>query len=183
LKFIETPLEGAFVIELEPIEDDRGFFARSYCKMEFEKHGIHCNFVQTNISHNCHKGTLRGMHYQKAPHEEEKLISCIKGSIYDVIIDIRPNSNTYHQWYAVELDENSKRMIFVPKGFAHGFQALTDDVELLYCHSAFFHDEAQGGLDPRDQKLAIEWPLEITELSDRDIHHPRIDETFAGVVI
>lgn len=168
MKFTEIFLKGALVIELEPIKDERGFFARSYCKQEFADHGIECDFVQCNISHNERKGTLRGMHYQAAPYEEDKLVSCIRGAIYDVIVDIRPNSETYKQWFAIELTDTNRKMLYVPKGFAHGYQALLDDTDVFYQVSHNFVYEAGRGLHWNDPAFHIEWPVEPTCVSIKD---------------
>ncbi|MFQ5545347.1 MAG: dTDP-4-dehydrorhamnose 3,5-epimerase family protein, partial [Acidiferrobacterales bacterium] len=135
--FTETQLKGAFVIEPELIEDERGSFARTFCRHEFEAHGLNSNLVQCNISFNKKKGTLRGMHYQASPHEEAKLVRCTRGAIYDVIIDLRPHSPTFKQWVAVDLTWDNRKIIYVPEGFAHGFQTLEDNSEILYHMSQF----------------------------------------------
>jgi dTDP-4-dehydrorhamnose 3,5-epimerase len=183
--FKETNLKGAFIIELEPIEDNRGFFARSFCQKEFRLHGININIVQCNISYSKKKGTLRGIHYQTAPYEEGKLVSCIKGAIYDVIIDIRPDSPTYCQWVAVELtDLNSQpsalssqslphyRTLYIPKGFAHGFLTLEDDTEVFYQMSEFYAPGYGRGIRWNDSAFGIPWPGEINVISDQDLTYP-----------
>src|SRR5210317_898218 len=141
MTFTETKLKGAFVIDLEPIQDERGFFARTWCKKEFEAHGLNPNLVQCNTSFNKKKGTLRGMHYQTAPYEEAKLIRCTMGSIYDVIIDLRKESETLKQWYACKLTAENRKMLYVPEGFAHGFQTLEDNSEVFYQMTEFYHPE------------------------------------------
>ena len=141
MKFIETGLKRAYVIEIEPILDDRGFFARSWCEKEFQNHGLNPHFVQCNISFNAKKGTLRGMHYQIPPHEEAKLVRCTQGSIYDVIIDIRPDSSTFKSWYGIVLSSINRTMLYVPEGFAHGFQTLEDNTEVFYQIFDFHHSE------------------------------------------
>ncbi|MCK5398353.1 MAG: dTDP-4-dehydrorhamnose 3,5-epimerase family protein, partial [Thermoplasmata archaeon] len=137
--FTETRLKGAFIIDIEPIEDDRGFFARSWCRNEFEKHGLNPDLVQCNISFNKKKGTLRGMHYQTAPHEESKLVRCTRGSLFDVIIDLREDSGTYKKWFGIELSAENRRMIYMPGGFAHGFQTLEDNTEVFYQMTEFYY--------------------------------------------
>ena len=166
--FKETKLKGAYIIELEPLEDERGFFARSCCQKEFEEHGLNPRIVQCNISYNKRKGTLRGMHYQVAPYEEAKLVSCIRGAIYDVIIDLKEHSPTYRQWFAVELTAENYRMLYVPEGFAHGFQTLKDDTVVFYQMSEFYHPECARGVRWNDPAFGIDWPLRHPILSERD---------------
>jgi dTDP-4-dehydrorhamnose 3,5-epimerase len=172
--FKETRLKGAYVIELELIEDERGFFTRSFCKKEFEKNGLNFNIVQCNISYNKKKGTLRGMHYQIKPHEEAKIVSCIKGTIYDVIIDLRPDSPTYCQWFAIELTAHSSpltapyKMLYIPEGFAHGFQTFEDDTVVYYQMSEFYHPECARGVRFNDQAFNIKWPVPEIIISERD---------------
>jgi len=166
--FKETKLKGAYIIELEPMADERGFFARSYCQEEFEAHGLNTRIVQCNVSYNKKKGTLRGMHYQTAPYEEVKLINCPRGVIYDVIIDLRPYSPTYSQWFAVELSSENNNMIYIPKGLVHGFQTLEDDTVVNYQMSEFYHAECARGLRWNDPAFVIEWPLPNPILSDKD---------------
>ena len=167
--FKETKLKGAFVIELEPIDDERGFFARTFCRKEFRHHGLNPNLVQCNISYNKKKGTLRGMHYQVAPHEEAKLVSCLRGAIYEVIIDLRPDSPTYCQSYAVELRAENYRMLYVPEGFAHGFQTLEDNTLVFYQMSEFYHPECSRGMRWNDPAFGIEWPAAGKRIiSDKD---------------
>jgi len=170
MRFIETKLKGAYVIEIEPISDDRGFFARSWCQHEFCDRGLNANLVQSNISFNVKKGTLRGMHYQTKPHEEAKLVRCTMGAIYDVIIDIRLDSSTFKAWVAVELSAINRKMIYIPEGFAHGFQTLKDDTEVFYQMSEFYHPESSKGIIWNDPELGIEWILTkdlIISLKDR----------------
>lgn len=166
--FKETKLKGAYIIELEPIEDERGFFARSFCIEEFKKNGINFNIVQCNISYNEKKGTLRGMHYQVAPYEEAKLVSCIKGAIYDIIIDLRKSSFTYCQWVAVELTAENYKMLYIPKGFAHGFQTLEDNSVVFYQMSEFYHPECARGVRWDDPAFGIKWPLAEVIISAKD---------------
>ncbi|MDY7055159.1 dTDP-4-dehydrorhamnose 3,5-epimerase [Limnospira fusiformis] len=157
MKFTETQLKGAYIIELEPIQDERGFFSRSWCQKEFSERGLNSNLVQCNISFNRHKGTLRGMHYQAKPHEEAKLVRCTMGAIYDVIIDIRPDSPTFKQWVAVELTAENRRMLYIPEGMAHGFETLTDNTEVFYQMSEFFYPDSARGLRWNDPTFAIQW--------------------------
>lgn len=157
--FRETRLKGAYLIELEKDEDERGFFARSFCQEEFRQRGIDFNIVQCNISLNKKIGTIRGMHYQSNPYEEAKLVSCIKGKIYDVIVDLRKDSVTYCQWQALELSDRDYRMLYIPKGFAHGFQTLEINSVVFYQMSEFFHPECAGGIKWNDNLFCIQWPL------------------------
>ena len=171
--FIETELKGAFIIEPEQLEDERGFFARTFDQKEFEAHGLNPRVAQCNISFNRKKGTLRGMHYQIAPYEEAKLVSCSRGAIHDVIIDLRPNSPTLKQWIAVELTAENRRMLYVPEGFAHGFQTLEDNTEVFYQMSEFYHPECAKGVRWDDPAFGIEWPrVEKRIISEKDLCHP-----------
>ena len=166
--FKETKLKGAYVIEINPIEDERGFFARSFCAKEFKEHGLNQNIAQCNISYNGKKGTLRGMHYQAAPHEEAKLVRCTMGAIYDVIIDLRPDSSTFKKWIGVELTKENRRMLYVPEGFAHGFQTLEDHTEVLYQMSEFHHPEWARGVRWNDPTFGIFWPVNVEIISIGD---------------
>lgn len=168
MKFIETQLKGAYIIEIEPISDHRGFFARSWCQKEFSDRGLNPNLVQCNISFNTKKGTLRGMHYQAKPHEEAKLIRCTKGAIYDVIIDIRPDSSTFKKWIAVELNSENHKMLYVPEGFAHGFQTLEDNTEVFYQMSEFYHSTGEQGIRWDDPEFQLEWQSTNKIISERD---------------
>ena len=171
--FHKTELRGAFVIDLEKIEDERGFFARAWCMKEFEAQGLTARTVQCNISFNKTRGTTRGMHYQIAPYEETKLVRCMAGSIYDVIIDLRSESETYRRWFGVELTAANRRMLFVPEGFAHGFQTLEDNTEVFYHVSEFYTPKAEQGLRWNDPAFGIEWPtMEGLTISDKDRNWP-----------
>lgn len=170
--FAETKLKGAFIIDIELHEDERGFFARSWCENEFKYHGLNPRLVQCNISFNKKRGTLRGMHFQVAPFEEAKLVRCTKGAIYDVIIDLRPNSPTFKQWLSVELTEKNHRAIFVSTGFAHGFQTLQDHSEVFYQMSEFFHPEYARGVRWNDPVFGIDWPIDMQFISQRDQEYP-----------
>lgn len=177
MKFIETALKGAFIIEINQMTDERGFFGRSWCKREMEEHGLNGNVVQANTSFSKTKGTLRGMHYQKHPHEETKLIRCTKGAIYDVIVDLRKDSPTYLKWFGIELSETNYKMLYVPEKFAHGFITLTDDAEVTYLVTEFYTPGAEAGLRFDDPTLKIDWPLEATVISEKDRQHPDFDES------
>jgi dTDP-4-dehydrorhamnose 3,5-epimerase len=170
--FYETNIEGAFVIEPERVEDERGFFARTWCRREFETRGLNPCLMQCNISFNKKKGTLRGMHYQQEPYEEVKLVRCTMGGIYDVIIDLRSGSPTFKKWTAVEMTAENRRMIYIPVGLAHGFQSLTDNSEVLYQMSEFYHPESAHGLRWNDPTFGIEWPLPIKTISTKDMSYP-----------
>jgi dTDP-4-dehydrorhamnose 3,5-epimerase len=166
--FKATKLKGAFIIEPERLEDERGFFARTWCKREFEKQGLNANLVQCNTSFNRKKGTLRGMHYQAAPHAEAKLVKCARGSIYDVIIDLRPHSDTYKEWFAAELTGDNHKMLYIPEHFAHGFLTLEDNTEVFYQMSEFYYPECAKGVRWSDPAFSIPWPMDILVISDKD---------------
>lgn len=168
MKFIQTKLKGVYIIELELIKDERGFFSRSFCHKEFEKMGVDFTVVQSNISYNKKKGTLRGLHYQNYPYEEAKLVSCIRGAIYDVIVDLQHDSPTYCQWFAVELSAQSYKMLYVPKGFAHGFQTLENNTVVFYQMSEFYHPERARGVRWDDPVFEIRWPIERLIVSSKD---------------
>jgi dTDP-4-dehydrorhamnose 3,5-epimerase len=174
LIFTPTPLAGAWLVELEPIADDRGFFARSFCREEFEARGLDPRIAQTNISFNRRRGTLRGLHYQAAPYAEAKLVRCTQGAIWDAIVDLRPESPTYKRWHGVELSAASRRALYVPEGFAQGFQTLADNSEVLYLMSQFYRPDAARGLRWDDPALGIAWPIADPQLSDRDRGLPRL---------
>jgi dTDP-4-dehydrorhamnose 3,5-epimerase len=172
LIFSETALPGAFRIDLEPLLDARGFFARSFCTAEFEAHGLNPACIQCNISFNRRRGTLRGMHFQHPPHDEAKLVRCTQGAIHDVIIDLRPDSPTCRQYLALELTAENHRMLYVPPGFAHGFQTLAENTEVFYQMSAAYQPAAATGLRYNDPAFQIPWPLPIAEISERDRTYP-----------
>lgn len=178
--FRETDLKGAYVIELEPFTDDRGLFARTFCKREFATIGHSKEFVQFNHSQNHQQGTLRGMHFQHAPDTEIKLIRCIRGSVYDVIVDLRPASTTFLQHIGVELSATNMQMIYVPEGFAHGFQTLEDHTELIYHHTSFYTPAQEGGIRYNDPKINITWPLPPSIISEKDKNYPLLGDSFAG---
>ena len=170
--FTETTLKGAFLIDPERREDERGFFARTWCQREFESHGVREQWVQCNISFNRKKGTLRGLHYQTPPYEEAKLIRCTRGAVYDVIIDLRPDSPTFTRWVAVDLTADDRRMLYIPEGFAHGFQTLTDDAEIFYQMSQFYAPAYASGVRWDDPALSIAWPADERTISARDRSYP-----------
>lgn len=158
--FKETKLKGSFIIDIDPREDERGFFARSWCKDEFKQYGLNPRLVQCNISFNKKRGTLRGMHYQTAPFAEAKLVRCTMGEIYDVIIDLRRDSQTFRQWISVELTAENRRALYVPEDFAHGFQTLTDNTEVFYQMSEFYHPECMHGVRWDDPVFGVQWPIQ-----------------------
>lgn len=170
--FIETPLAGAYLIDLEPHRDERGFFARTFCHDEFESRGLNSKVVQCNISYNRKAGTLRGMHYQKAPYSEAKLIRCVRGKIQDVIVDLRQDSTTYGQHFSTELSADNRRALFVPEFFAHGFQTLIDDSEVEYQMSEFYNPASSAGFRYDDPAFALNWPREVTVISAQDLAWP-----------
>ena len=176
MKFTETRLKGAYIIDIEPHDDKRGFFARVWCRKEFAEQGLASSLAQCSIAYNSKRGTLRGMHYQEAPHEEIKLVRCTKGAVYDVIVDLRPGSGTFRQWIGVELSEDNRRTIYIPEGFAHGYITLKQDSELFYQMSEFYVPEAGTGVRWNDPVLGIEWPDvgDIT-VADRDQAWPLLD--------
>jgi dTDP-4-dehydrorhamnose 3,5-epimerase len=181
MTFTETALKGSFIIDLNLFQDERGWFARTYCKNEFEQIGHVKEWVQLNHSFTKQKGTIRGMHYQMSSFAEIKLVRCISGKIYDVIIDMRKDSPTFLQWTGVELSAENKRMLYIPEGFAHGFQALSDDCELIYHHSQFYTPNVEAGIRYNDPKININWPLPLTSISKRDEEHPLLDNNFKGI--
>ena len=172
MRFIENRLKGAFIIEPERLEDERGFFARTFCQKEFVANGLNPRIVQCNVSYNKNKGTLRGMHYQVAPMAEAKLVSCTRGAIYDVIIDLRPESPTYCQWLAEELNAENRKMIYIPEGFAHGFQTREDETEVFYQMSEFYSPEHALGVRWDDPAFGIEWALDTMIISEKDRNYP-----------
>ena len=172
MRFEPTQLAGAYLIHLEPRVDERGLFARTFCAREFGAQGLETAYVQTNISTNARAGTVRGLHFQRAPDAEVKLVRCVKGALYDVIVDMREGSSTYLRWFGAELSDNNGIAMYAPKGFAHGYQALTDDATVFYLVSAFYAPQAEGGLRFDDPKLAIKWPRAVSDVSDKDAQWP-----------
>ena len=181
MNFTETILKGSYVIGLEPFVDERGWFARTYCKQAFAQIGHTAEWVQLNHSFTRQQGTVRGMHYQLPPFSEIKLVRCIAGAVFDVIIDLRKGSPTFLQWFGVEISAANKKMIYIPAGFVHGFQTLAEGSELIYHHSQFYEPGVEGGIRYDDPKINISWPLPLADISNRDKVHPLLDENFKGI--
>lgn len=172
MTFTETPLAGAYLIDLQPHHDDRGFFARTYCREEFAAHGLNPEVVQCNLSYNRLAGTLRGMHFQKPPYEEAKLVRCVRGAIHDVVVDLRPQSKTFRQHFAVTLSAQNRSALYIPTAFAHGFQTLSDDCEIEYQMSQSYQPMAAAGFRYDDPAFAISWPRPVTLISQQDLSWP-----------
>jgi dTDP-4-dehydrorhamnose 3,5-epimerase len=181
MTFTSTPLEGCYVIHPSPIVDSRGWFARTYCKNEFAGIGHTGEWVQLNHSFTNTKGTVRGMHFQFPPYSEIKLVRCIAGAVFDAVIDMRKDSATFLKWYATELSAQNKAMLYIPEGFAHGFQALAGNCELIYHHSSFYTPESEGGIRYNDPLIGIQWPLTVTEISPKDSQYSLLDKNFKGI--
>jgi len=180
MRFHEREIPGVFVIEPEIIADDRGFFACSWLPAEFEEHGLNARLLQCNISFNKARGTLRGMHFQNKPHQEVKLVRCTRGAIYDVAIDLRPDSPTRYRWVATELTSDNHSMLYIPEGFAHGYQTLTDCTEIFYQISEQYHPQSASGVRWDDPAFKIKWPLPVTVIAERDASYPLLDLTGAS---
>ena len=176
MKFVETELKGAYIIELERREDERGFFARAFCQNEFTDHGLKPVIAQANLAFNKRKGTLRGMHFQYPPDAETKLVRATRGSILDIIVDLRPESPTYLQHIEVELTADNHRALYVPERFAHGYQALEDATETSYQVGEFYAPGSEGGLSPFDPRLGLKWPLPVSVISPKDAAWPPLDQ-------
>jgi dTDP-4-dehydrorhamnose 3,5-epimerase len=181
MNFRPTILDGVFVVEMQPVADSRGWFARTFCKQEFDAVGHSGEWVQMNHSFTLKKGTIRGMHYQLPPHGEIKLVRCIAGAAFDVVIDLRKDSPTFLKWISVELSAENKNLIYIPEGFAHGFQALSDNTELIYHHSSYYTPGAEKGIRFNDKTVDIQWPLAVTGISDRDRSHGLLNDNFKGI--
>jgi dTDP-4-dehydrorhamnose 3,5-epimerase len=181
MTFRETSLKGAFLIELNPFTDNRGLFVRTFCKKEFESIGHNQEFVQFNHSITNRKGSIRGMHYQLPPFSEIKLIRCIRGSVYDVIIDIRKNSPTFLNYCPVELSEQNMLSLYIPEGFAHGFQTLEDNSQLIYHHTAYYTPGYEAGIRYNDPAVGIKWPLSACVIAEKDMNHPLLNKSFKGI--
>ena len=179
----DLPINCLSLIERQRLGDGRGFLSRLFCSEELFMAGWHKPIAQINFTHTSQSGTVRGMHYQNTSHAEMKLVTCLHGEVWDVAVDIREGSTTFLNWHAEILSAENNRALLIPEGFAHGFQALTDDVQLLYCHSSSYSPEAEIALNPKDAQLSIRWPIAITQISDRDARHPMIDFKFKGVKI
>lgn len=176
-----TPLEGLFIARRLPIGDERGFFERFYCQEELQVAGMEKSVRQINRTLTENKGTLRGLHFQKPPHAERKMVSCLQGRIFDVAVDLRAGSPTFGQWHGVELSGANHKSLIIPEGFAHGFQTLEENCELLYLHSEFYHPESEGGLNVFDPELGINWPLPAAQLSQRDSNFTHMSKDFTGL--
>ncbi|MGA7437409.1 MAG: dTDP-4-dehydrorhamnose 3,5-epimerase family protein [Luteibacter sp.] len=183
MSFHTTPLAGMFEIRTQPLADDRGSFVRLFCDDEFAGIRQDVHFTQVNLSRTTARGTLRGMHFQRPPHAEAKLIRCVRGHVLDVVVDVRVGSPTWLHWHAVELSDDNERMVFIPEGFAHGFQALADDSQLLYMHTASWAPGVEGQLRFDDPVVGITWPLPPTLVSDRDLTAPLVGSGFEGVAL
>jgi dTDP-4-dehydrorhamnose 3,5-epimerase len=181
MTFHPTPLSGVWMIESEIIPDERGFFARTWCDREFSRRGLDTTVAQCSVSYNRRKGTLRGLHFQAAPHAEAKLVRCVRGSLFDVVVDLRRTSPTYRQWWGAQLDQNNRRMLYIPESLAHGFLTLEDDTEIHYQISARYHAEAARGIRWNDPAIGVEWPAEPVVMSQRDRQYPDFDEQELGL--
>lgn len=182
-EFNPTPLAGLTLVQRTVIEDQRGFLSRFYCAEEFRAAGFGKPIVQINHTLTRKTGTVRGMHFQYPPHAEAKFVSCLQGEIFDVAVDLRRNSPTFLRWHGELLSADNRRSLLIPEGFAHGFQTLTEDCELIYLHTVAYHPESEGALNAVDPALAIRWPLAITEISERDRNHKSIEKDFQGIVL
>lgn len=181
--FERTPLGGLFLVRAEPFGDERGRFARLFCERELASIGFSGRIVQVNQSLTRHTGALRGLHFQRPPRAEAKMVRCLRGRVLDVAVDLRRGSPTFLRWHTVELSGGEMNALFLPEGFAHGFQTLEPDCELLYLHSEFYSPEHEGGLRHDDPALGIDWPLAVTDISDRDRNHPLISGDFQGIAL
>ena len=179
--FTPTPLTGSYTIDLTPFSDNRGWFARTYCKDEFQQIGHTKEWVQINHSCTVQAGALRGMHYQLPPFQEIKMVRCIAGAVYDVIIDLRRGSASFLQWFGMELSAKNRKMMYIPEGFAHGFQTLAAGSELIYQHTERYTPAAEKAVLYNDPLVGIQWPLPPSDLSDRDRQHPLLDKNFTGI--
>jgi dTDP-4-dehydrorhamnose 3,5-epimerase len=181
MKIKPTPLQDAFVIEPEPVTDDRGLFTRVFCQNEVQSILQGKNIVQINHSTTRQKGAVRGMHFQYPPKAETKMVKCLRGSVFDVIIDLRKDSPAFLKWHGEILSSENMKMMYIPEGFAHGFQTMEGNCELLYLHTEFYSPEHEGGVRYNDPKIGIKWPLEVTDVSERDKNHPLLAEDFLGI--
>jgi dTDP-4-dehydrorhamnose 3,5-epimerase len=179
----DTPIAGLKVVERQPMGDARGFLARLFCTEELAASGWRKPVAQINQTLTQKQGTVRGLHFQKPPYAEMKLVTCVRGAVWDVAVDLREGSPTFLQWHAAELSATNHRALLIPEGFAHGFQTLCDDCELIYLHSVAYTQTAEAGLNPQDPVLSIAWPMAFTELSTRDAQHPMLDHSYKGVTL
>lgn len=180
MRFVETGLSGSWLVDPQPVADERGSFMRTFCEKEFASHGLATRFVQHSQSHSSRRGTLRGMHFQVAPYAEVKLVSCVRGAIYDVIVDLRPSSPTLHRWVGIELTPENRRQVYVPAGFAHGFQTLRYDTLVSYLISQSYTPEASAGVRYDDPAFGIDWPLAPTAISEKDRAWPLLNSRVLG---
>lgn len=178
MRFLTTTVPPVTTIDLEPLQDERGWFSRTYCAREFPDHGLLAVGAQTNLSYNRLAGTLRGLHYQREPAQEAKLVRCVRGSVFDVAVDVRPESPTYLRWVGSELSEDNARALYVPEGFAHGFLTLSDDALVIYQVSEFYTPATEGGLRFDDPAIGIEWPAAVRCVSTKDASWPMLEEAF-----
>jgi dTDP-4-dehydrorhamnose 3,5-epimerase len=176
MKFSESDLDGVYTIELEPIGDSRGSFSRFWCRRELEAQGLFFEIAQINSSYNATAGTVRGFHYQREPHAEAKIVACTTGKVFDVAVDARPDSPTYLNWFAAELSAKNNRLLYVPAGFAHGYQALEDDTAMLYLISEFYAPDSEGGFRYDDPAIGVNWPHEVTSVSNKDLRWPLVGD-------
>jgi dTDP-4-dehydrorhamnose 3,5-epimerase len=183
MTFTETKLKGSYIIEPTLLKDHRGFFFRSFCVDEFQEIGLDADILQVNRSGTLGKGSIRGLHYQKPPFGETKVVECIKGAIFDVIVDLRTGSETFMEWFGIELNEENRKKLFIPKGFAHGFQTLTEYAEINYFVSQKYHKDSEGGVRFDDPRIKIKWPLPFNQISDKDAIIPYIDENYKGMIL
>ena len=181
--FIPTPLAGLLLVQRKAAEDHRGFLSRFYCAEEFAEAGLAKHITQINHTFTRKKGSARGLHFQYPPHAEAKLVSCLRGEILDVAVDIRRGAPTFLQWHGEILSAANRRSLLIPEGYAHGFQALTEDCEMIYLHTAAYHPEAEGALNMADPRLGIAWPLPVEDVSGRDRNHPFIGPDFQGIAL
>ena len=182
-QFQECPLSGLYRVKRLPIKDTRGFFSRFFCAEEFKALGFRQPIAQMNHTLTVKKGAVRGMHFQHPPHSEVKIVNCLQGEVFDVVVDIRKGSPTFLKWHGEILSAENQTGLYIPEGFAHGFQALTNNCEMMYLHSTFYAPNAEGGLNVTDPALDISWPLAFTEYSERDQNHPMTDSSFTGVMV
>ncbi len=181
--FHPTPLEGLWIVQRRPIADERGFFCRFFCAEEFRAAGLKKPIDQINHTHTVKKGAIRGLHFQYPPHAECKIVSCLRGEVLDVAVDIRKSSPAFLHWHGEILSASNQKSLLIPEGFAHGFQTLVDDCELIYLHSVPFYEHSEGAINIADPKIGIVWPIPITDISNRDLHHPFITDKFKGVEV
>jgi dTDP-4-dehydrorhamnose 3,5-epimerase len=181
LDFHPTPLEGLWVVQRKPVDDQRGFFCRFFCAEEFQAAGLKKPIAQINHTYTVKKGAVRGLHFQHPPHAECKIVSCLQGEVYDVAVDIRKGSPTFLHWHGEILSASNQKSLHIPEGFAHGFQTLVEDCELIYLHSVPFYEHSESVINIADPEIGIVWPISITDISSRDLHHPFISDNFTGV--